>query len=1056
MLGRGWMSPCILVFNRFCSVFESSIFRGALFLLLVSNSFFGFAQLTNGQTDPDLEWNRAWKDFDNLQYRSAYERFNGILLSPNLSETRKEQALLMKGIAAHRSGSRSTEFLLLDFIAKYATGQYAAKARLELGSYYFKSKKYRNAVRVFELTDVYYFPVQVQEDFYYRAGYAYFSLHDYENAALHFYRLSNAASDISIPANYYFGHIAYNDKNYETALNAFLKIKDTPAYKSVVPYYIVQIYFLQGRFDELIAYSVPFLPAADTENAMEINHMIGEAYFRKKQFSQALPFLKRFVDGGEKVTRQDHYQLGYTLYQVGYFDEAVKHLQKAQNIDDALAQNAYYLVGASFIKMANKPNARNAFRLASKMEYDSEVRENSLFSFALLSYELSIQTDAVDAFLRFKKIFPKSARLEEVNRHLASIFLTTRNYKDALAAMEEINLNNPTLKAAFQRASYFRGIEFFNDVRYPLAIELFNKSLKHQEDPELAALAKYWKAEASYHMKDFSEALLAYREFQFSPMAGGLDVYNLSHYNIAYCYYNRDDFSNASTWFRKFINAEKGSERPSDKARIDDALLRLADLSFVERDFSDAAGNYRRAIQNRSVSSDYAWFQLGMIEGLQQNNNEKLKCMRMVIDSFPQSSLFDDALFELAQTFVHASQPDKALVLFNQLLAIGPKTNFQARSLLGIGLIQYNANKDGEAMDLYKKVVAEFPGSPESRTALQGIKNIYVEMGNAEEFLRYAAAIPFADLSKASEDSLTYESAESVYMRGDCAKAKDGFSKYLRHFPNGVFFMNALFYQSECEFRDGDGARAHEGYKTIIASPKSIFTETSLLRSSHLYFKERNFEQALTHFSQLRNSAEVKANRIEGLSGEMRCRFALKKYSEALESAKALMEAEKISPELLSESRLLAGKSALLHAIPDTVSSLQFLDPVSHESSERGAEAKYFMARIFHAKGKTPDARKIILDLGSQIPSYDDWVARGFVLLAETYVADKDFFQAKATLESVISNYEGDDPGIVPAALDLMNKILEAERPAAPLVIPEIQESFQDTLTEPTSPGDDD
>ena len=44
-----------------------------------------------------------------------------------------------------------------------------------------------------------------------------------------------------------------------------------------------------------------------------------------------------------------------------------------------------------------------------------------------------------------------------------------------------------------------------------------------------------------------------------------------------------------------------------------------------------------------------------------------------------------------------------------------------------------------------------------------------------------------------------------------------------------------------------------------------------------------------------------------------------------------------------------------------------------------------------------------------QKPTYDYWLAKGFILLADVYVQKKDNFQAKATLKSVIDNYVGDD-----------------------------------------------
>ena len=51
----------------------------------------------------------------------------------------------------------------------------------------------------------------------------------------------------------------------------------------------------------------------------------------------------------------------------------------------------------------------------------------------------------------------------------------------------------------------------------------------------------------------------------------------------------------------------------------------------------------------------------------------------------------------------------------------------------------------------------------------------------------------------------------------------------------------------------------------------------------------------------------------------------------------------------------------------------------------------------------------MLLTWFEELPNYDYWVAKTYILLADNYVALKDNFQAKATLKSIIDNYKGDD-----------------------------------------------
>ena len=65
---------------------------------------------------------------------------------------------------------------------------------------------------------------------------------------------------------------------------------------------------------------------------------------------------------------------------------------------------------------------------------------------------------------------------------------------------------------------------------------------------------------------------------------------------------------------------------------------------------------------------------------------------------------------------------------------------------------------------------------------------------------------------------------------------------------------------------------------------------------------------------------------------------------------------------------------------------------------------------------------KTCFDLINNMPSYDYWVAKAFILLADNYVALKDNLQAKSTLLSIIDNYDGKDD-IVPTAKEKLEKI---------------------------------
>ena len=47
--------------------------------------------------------------------------------------------------------------------------------------------------------------------------------------------------------------MAYKDGQYEAALEDFLLLKDEPEYRAEVGNYLTQIYFKQGKYEEVVA-----------------------------------------------------------------------------------------------------------------------------------------------------------------------------------------------------------------------------------------------------------------------------------------------------------------------------------------------------------------------------------------------------------------------------------------------------------------------------------------------------------------------------------------------------------------------------------------------------------------------------------------------------------------------------------------------------------------------------------------------------------------------------------------------------------------------------------
>ena len=77
---------------------------------------------------------------------------------------------------------------------------------------------------------------------------------------------------------------------------------------------------------------------------------------------------------------------------------------------------------------------------------------------------------------------------------------------------------------------------------------------------------------------------------------------------------------------------------------------------------------------------------------------------------------------------------------------------------------------------------------------------------------------------------------------------------------------------------------------------------------------------------------------------------------------------------------------------------------VSLSKSAYGAEARYEIANCFFSQNRFADAEKAAFEVINKAGSYEDWVTKAYLLLGDVYFKQKDYFNAEATLKSVVDN----------------------------------------------------
>ena len=979
------------------------------------------AQQTEYYNNVEEDIETAKQLFNQEKYNAAFRHFEKIQKQvENKSEVYSE-ATFYKAVSALKAGHRIGGKLLDRFIENHPESPYIKRAWYNLGDYQFDRRQYPSVLRSYSNIDESDLSKEERIKVQYQTGYSHLMTENVEEAATEFYAIKESNSIYSKPASYYWAHIMYLQENYESALNGFSKLNNDPTYSRVIPLYVSHIYYKQERFDEVVDYTTSVIDDVEEEHRTELSKIIGDSYFHLRDYDQAIPYLETYYNSPGLKTREDSYLLGYSYYTTGEYEKAAPLLKKASTGKDEMAQNAYYHLADTYIKLDDKEKARMAFEAAADFDFNEKIKEDALFSYAKLTYELSYSpfNETIKAFDKYISMYPNSERNAEAYQYLTDVFMVTRNYSDAINTIEKIEVKSPSILEAYQRVTFYRGLELFNNLAYNQAIDLFNRSLEQGNyNRELNARALYWKAEALYRVGDYQQSASTYSQFLRTAGAFSLSEFKDAEYNLAYAHFKMENHEQAANHFRKYINSQEGKRTE----KLSDAYNRLGDYYFLNSNYNLARQNYQQAYEMKIYESDYALFQLAMIQGLQREMQAKINNLERLQAGFPESEFQDEALYELGRALERTGQNYEAAQKYRSIIENHPQSNYHRKALLQMGLINYNEGNYSEALTHYKKVAENYPGTPEAQAALLGIKNSYIELNKVEEYFAYARNLGSgANVTVSEQDSITYMAAERLYMAKDPGAEKQ-LQNYLDQYPNGSFAVNAHFYLAELQYQNEEYSKANEHYTYVAKQPENIFTEQALSRASELTFNAENYQQALELFDRLEDVANSKWNKLKAYTGLMRSHFELENYAQAKEAAEKLKTSDVANEALIREANYISGKSLYLQN--QLQAALQPLQAVAADTKiEEGAEAKFLISEINYRLNNKQKAEEVIMDFIDKGTPYQFWLGKAFLLLADIYIDKGDEFQAKHTLRSVVENYGPDNDGVKERAAQKLAEI---------------------------------
>lgn len=954
-----------------------------------------FAQQSEASVNSKTAFNHALELYNNKAYTAAQKLFKQITLENNI-ETLKSDAEYYTAITAVKLNQPNADKLVLNFVENNPTSNKKEKAFLNVGNYYFSNRKPAHALKWYAKVNPNNLSYESKNELNFKMGYALLVAGNLKLAKRKFQPLINNTK-YGNEAKYYYGYIAYKQKDYSTAQTHLNALANSSSYSGKVDYYLLDISFKNGEFEKCIPFGKKLLENKLHNERSEISKIIGESYFNLKKYKEAIPYLRAYKGKRGKWNNTDYYQLGYAFYKQNDFENAAATFNKIIGEKNKISQNAYYHLAECYLYINKKPEALNAFKNASEMNFNPKIKKDAFYNYAKLSYELGNPYKSVAEVLQdFLKAYPKSSHYKEINELVVTSYIYQQDYKGALNYLSK-KRSNDNLELT-KDVSYYRAIQLFNQKKLTEAYPFFMTATK-SSDVTIKAAAVYWKAETDFQLSSFKKSLDGFNQFKSTQNASKIEEYKNVDYNIAYCFFKLKNYTKAANSFNKFIR-----KATNNNPFINDAQIRLADCYFVSKKYTSAIKSYNKIIAKSGIGSDYATYQKAISYGFLGDNTKKINNLNTLVNDYEFTSLKDDALFQLANTYVAVKNNTKAHEVYNELINKHTKSLYLPKALLRQGLVYYNDNDNTKALEKFKKIVNTYPNSSEAKQAVNNAKNVYVDLGQVDVYAAWVKNISFVNVTNADLDNTTYEAAENKFLENNTDKAIEGFTKYIQSFPNGLHALKANFYLAQSLSKTNQEEKAEQYYKYVVGQNQSEFSEEALNKLALIYLKKEDWDNATPLLIRLEQEANYPQNTIFAQSNLMKGYYQTNQFKKAVIYAEKVLKKDKLDETVVSDAKIIIARSAFKTGNLKTAETY-YKEVENNANGELKAEALYYSAFFKNQNKKYKESNKVVQKLIADYATYKYWGVKSYVIMAKNYYGLKDAYQSTYILENIIKNF---------------------------------------------------
>ncbi|MDO5036059.1 MAG: tetratricopeptide repeat protein [Porphyromonas sp.] len=924
-----------------------------------------------------------------------------------------EELAYLDAMARGALQTPDAELKLLGFIEQHPHSSYLPFAMARLGECYYTQGLYESAVYWLERVDTGLLPEEMAMSVDYYHGYSLLRV-GRDTAAVRVLRPLTFSSRFGEDAAFYLGYLLMKQGDYREGIPNLERVQSHRLYGAYATAYLAEANLSEGRYSDALYMARRQLESVsvDTPARSSLLRTAGLASASLGDAPSTTKYLSEYLSLVPDAGQLEHLMIGKALFDLGSYQEATSHLMHVADGGEQnfMSQLALYYAGLSQLSLRQTAQALNSFDRSAQIAIYPQLTEVATYNAALTSYSQMPDRigDGSTRLVRFLLQYPSSEHRAQVIGHLQDVFIQEPNVQAALAELDKIQPLPAELRQTRERVRLRQANRALQSGQTSTASRQYDEIIRRGDDAVSVAEAYLWKGEAAYRNGDYDTAISSTLNY-LSTRPRELELNPNAYFTLGYAYFNRAQYNEAERNLQQFLQVSRNAS-PDEKT---DVYNRLGDIAVQRRAYTTAQQHFEQAERSGGKEADYAHFNMGMIRGLLQDYPGKVALLSSFATRYPSSPRLPEALYEQGRTLVLMGDNAGARRVFERFQRQYQHSEFAPKVGLQLALAYFNDNQLEQAARAYEQVARSYPNTSEAQSAIMNLKSISIQLNEVARFNQLVQEVGGDAVVTSSEmDSLTYLAAERLITEGTATEAIHAMDDYLSQYPNGGFVNQASYNKGLLYYKAGNYNESLRAIETLSRTATGRMAVEVLRLKANAHDKAGEPGRAAETYVQLSQHEEQQADRSNAI------RLAIDRAKKSQSSDFILSLAADVARGIYSiddrtrseayavATEIYARSNRKQEAIAYAQRVLALPDAGYHTM------ATVVQALSLYDQGNYAEVQRQMTQLVNKGSSDAYWLARAFILLADTYSKQGDKETARAYLESVQSSYHRSDDGI--------------------------------------------